>query len=564
MKTTHTTVIPGWQPPSRPSAGLPLLLAVLSLLGLLAQAATPGAGPGKLRQLARLPQMDMQVQFIGYTTDEGFAVLSDPAEQRLELQQLKQALRGDDTDGERLVRIAQLQGKLGKREESKATRERAAAMLKKRSESEPQNGRVWSALAEALADSAKPGEQESLFRRGVQLSPDDAELKITLSSHLMDQSLRILLGADELPTNAAPTSTDLLGRVLERPPSASEVERSRKLMGEALELSTAAIRVAPTNAEAWARRGICHSFHTYSRETLRLAESIRTTSRPPDPMEAMAALFPAECTADFRKAAELDPGKPRRIMAASMAELIRASLARKELAFGTPESWSILPEQVRVTLRADLERLLRLAESTDPRIAAAGAECAGMMQFMAMHDLPGALVNLRHAVKLNPEREPAWEMCMAIFVSEDKYAELLPVAEERLRLSDTPRNHIIVAKVLEKLDKTDQAAPHVKEAYRQASTDVLANLSMAALILRQSHDDDDLTPVVTHLVRAGHAMGSSPSPKNLIDLQVLRALYYALGGKIEMARQIIHKVLEFDKDNEWAKEVLAALAATRE
>lgn len=537
-----------------------VLLLVLCLTGLaLGRAATPAAGPDRLRALIRFPKLDMEIQILGFTPDDGFVALQDSAERRAELARLEKELSGDDRDGELMLRIAELQGRLGRGAASEQSLQRAIGMLQRRKEAEPQNAGVLTRLGQALARASQNGEAMVLLRRAVALDAASADFRLNLAGFLVRQSIAALLGEKPVSANSGGLSLDLLGHVLHHRPAANEVEQSKQLMTEALQLLDEAVRLAPERAETLARRGMARSFAHYIQEILRMADGVKDGGSFPEMNDVMGALFPPEALADFRRAAELDSHDPRRLISAAMAELVRSGMGRPGFLIGSADWWPSLPESTRSRVRADLDKLLAMSESSDPRVAARAVEYAGLLQFAAMNDLPAATRQLKRAVELNPNSELAWKLLIGSLVTRDKFADLLPVAEERLKLEETSRNHLIVAKTLERLERLDSAEAHVTDALRLAPDDVAANLAMAALLLKKSREPDDLVMVPGYLLKAGHALGRAPARTPFLDLQFLRAFYYALSGKPEMARQILNQVLAADRDNAQAREILAVL-----
>lgn len=539
------------------------LLLVLCLAGLApSRAATPAAGPDRLRALIRFPKLDMEIQILGFTPDDGFAALQDAAERKAELARLEKELSGDDRDGELLLSIAELQGRLGRGAASEQTLQRALGMLERRREAEPQNARVLTHLGQARARANQVEEAMGLLRRAVALDPASPDYRLNLAGFLVRQSIAALLGEKQASAGSAGLSLDLLGRVLHHRPAANEVEQSSQLMSEALQMLEEAVRLAPERAEVVARRGMARSFAHYSREVLRIADGLKDGGNFPEMNDIMAALFPPDALADFRRAAELDSHDPRRLISASMAELVRNGMGRPGFLLGNADGWTSLPESARNRVRSDLDKLMSLAESSDPRIAARAVEYAGLLQFAAMNDLAGAARQLKRAIELNPSSELAWKLLMGALVAQEKFADLLPVAEQRLKLEETARNHLIVAKTLERLERLDSAEAHVLDALRLAPEEVAANLAMAALLLKKSREPDDLVMVPSYLLKAGHALGRAPARTPFLDLQFLRAFYYALSGKPDMARQILNQVLKADPDNAQAREILAVLGDT--
>jgi hypothetical protein len=173
-------------------------------------------------------------------------------------------------------------------------------------------------------------------------------------------------------------------------------------------------------------------------------------------------------------------------------------------------------------------------------------------------------VNLRRAVALQPGREQAWESLAGTLASNGRYDELLALCEDRVRVRDTSRSHLLLAKAFEKLKQWDNCEAEARIAAQMATNDFTANLSVAALVLKRSGTDKELLAEADQwLARSESTLNKMARPQRtrqqVFDFTVTRGIYFALTDELDIARQWVKAVIERDKENVFAKDVLAAM-----
>jgi len=92
--------------------------------------------------------------------------------------------------------------------------------------------------------------------------------------------------------------------------------------------------------------------------------------------------------------------------------------------------------------------------------------------------------------------------------------------------------------------------------------DFTANLAEAALLMKRRLDASTLNSAYRFLARAEQALKkeNKDSDMRFVQLSLTSSIYYALRGDPDRARQLLRGVLESDKNNEEAREILNALS----
>ena len=146
---------------------------------------------------------------------------------------------------------------------------------------------------------------------------------------------------------------------------------------------------------------------------------------------------------------------------------------------------------------------------------------------------------------------------MLLLVGNDRYDELATFLETQLKRGDTVRNHLLLAKTYDKLQRPEDAQAQVSAALELAPDDFTANLARAALALRRG----DTTQANEPLVKAARSFEAptKPSDKQTREYAVLRGIYLGLAGSTDEAKQQLQQVLASDAQNEAAQKALAAL-----
>ena len=139
---------------------------------------------------------------------------------------------------------------------------------------------------------------------------------------------------------------------------------------------------------------------------------------------------------------------------------------------------------------------------------------------------------------------------------------MLQLCEERAKRKDTIRNCSILAKVYDKLNKAQKAEDQVRSILKKEPDNIWANLALASLLLKRGHDESVLRDAQGVLAKTKPLLEKTET-SDVRDLQVhyvlTVAVFYGLAGSNEAAHAEVKKVLRQDQDNDYAKEILAAL-----
>lgn len=527
-----------------------LALAVLAA-GWVAHAAAPASAPDRWRRLARLPRVDIQVG-LAYQPGRGFSLLAQTANPEREVAELRRAMQGRPTDAPRYLGIGRLHTRAGDVTNAVQAWRQAVRLYRQSEVADSENGALLTDFGEALHGAGQMEDAERTLRRAIQIAPHAWRGQALLGRLLADRALGALFGQI-----APAASGEALIEALKRsPPTPGAVETCRRLTREAREASDRAVTAGPDQAEAYAIRAlVCSTDHLMS-ALLRSLEGADS-----DPLEVHLASFTLDALPDLQRAAELSPNDTVALGTAAFYELFAAGLAQRgtrmeQLLPGA--AWASLPETHRRSLRAALARLEELGQGADPRSAASALEIRGALQALALNDLRGAETSLRRATALEPTRELAWEVLFVCLIAADRWDELLPLAELRVKGQDTVRNRLLLAKACERLRQPERALEQVEHAVRREPDGLLPNLSLAGLAL-QGTDPALLARVPQALAKVQQALSRPAPPSQVFDFLFLTGLHLALTDRPDLARATFERLLELDPGHTEAKEALSAL-----
>ena len=120
----------------------------------------------------------------------------------------------------------------------------------------------------------------------------------------------------------------------------------------------------------------------------------------------------------------------------------------------------------------------------------------------------------------------------------------------------------VLAKVYDRLNKTEKAEDQVRSILRKEPDNIWARLALASLLLKRSQDESALREAEGVLVKTRPFIEKRDTPE-AGDLQVhfvlTAAVFDSLTGSYEVARAELKEVLDRDQDNDYAKAILAAM-----
>ena len=131
------------------------------------------------------------------------------------------------------------------------------------------------------------------------------------------------------------------------------------------------------------------------------------------------------------------------------------------------------------------------------------------------------------------------------------------------RERDSARSRVLLAKAYEKLGDWSECEQQVRLALKLDADDFTANLGLADLLLKHSQDESSLSDANGWLARAEYLLNKMSARQrtqlHMVDLTLARGIYYALTDEVETARRWVRAVIEQDKDNKFAQEILDAM-----
>ena len=531
----------------------------------------------KLRQAAAFPTVTLSPS-ISFNEKAGYVTSSEPRDLPAEIAVLQKAFTGTDADAERYLQIGRLDQENNAPAQAKEAYSKAAVLYRRRAAERPKDAAVLAAFGTALFGARQPVEAETVLRRAVRITPHQAVAWTALGDFLSSQAVAALLppsyANDDVEfgfafgmaqAGASETQRLFLAKYGQVKPTAAQIARSLALLAETEDCYNQAVASQPTSASAYLQRA---GFRMSVGAVLR---AMLTALQPGGTVDIATALSSAAQTAniyssasglsDLSEAARLAPRTFTTVGMSAMFHAISFVLhysQTHDMTNGIP--WDTLTQEAQRPVQEAMRPLEQLAESaeTNKETAAKASEAEGIL-WMIAGNLKAAEPALHRAVALDPHRAAGWDALTVILLQGERYADLAPLLETRIIVSDTVRNHLLLAKAYDKANQPEKAAAQLQAALKVSPEDFDANMAQAALLLQRSADPARLTEAGTQLAKIGDLYRKSPTPDHWSSDTILLSIYSGLTGSEGQARQHLNEVLQTDKDNETAKQALAAL-----
>jgi hypothetical protein len=259
------------------------------------------------------------------------------------------------------------------------------------------------------------------------------------------------------------------------------------------------------------------------------------------PRALEASLYDAAALQDLKDAAASSEN-PAVIAAAALA----ASLAA-EKTLGSGRS-------AEEFVRALATRLYEMAQGGGEQSVAAG-EYLGSIQFHLLKDISGAGRTLQQAVAAEPARHRAWDLLIlaSAYEGPEKFVE---TAQARVMAMPAPRSSVLLVKSFDMQGDLTRAEWTALNAVASYPNDVLANLTLAAVLMKDPNAADYLWRVEDALNKAEKALGSSRNHQNRIDFYLLKGISLGLSDRADQARTLLRDIKPSSPE---LQEVLRAL-----
>jgi tetratricopeptide (TPR) repeat protein len=527
-----------------------LVLSCL-LLTLAVHGATPELGKDKLRKLVKLPTIMFEPNWT-FDAERGFILGSHEHDVSNKIVTLQKQLQHDNTDAERLLQLSKLYFSINQLTNARTNSARAVALYRQRVDQNPDDGLLLAGFGQALAGAGKNQEAESVLRKAVHLAPKESKGWVALGRFLDGEARHSLLDGPS-PSAKPDEVKDSTGKL-----SPAVVSLAQKRMDEAGECFDNAVSKAPEESEVYFRRAMHRSLRNMLLNQIRLASGEQKTD-----VDLLSDYFSHEALADLKQASRLSP-KDYRLLGNTILYEIYTVCAKKGQVNWHEFSWNSLPDKSQRSIREELVRLENLGESSEPQLAAGALEVLGTLQGPVFREKRKSLASLHRAVALDTSRDHAWELMASTLASSEHFDELLSLSEDRLRQTESIRNHILLAKAYEKLKRWEESEEEIQVALKDSPDDFTLNLALGALLLKRSQDDPEvLSEADGWLSRSQEILKKLPfaqrTRQQVFDLTLTRSIYFALADEVETARLWIKSVLEQDKENKLALEILSAM-----
>jgi tetratricopeptide (TPR) repeat protein len=534
----------------------------------------------KLREAIKLPSMTFAFG-VGFSAIPGQTAWAEESDPQAEIAALRKALKGNASDAERWQALGSLYERREEKSLSQAAFARAVSLYRQRVKAQPRQVPLLIAFGKTLQKASQQEEAERVFRQATQAAPKDWRPWVALGDVLGDRALSTLFGRK---TNLSDMThmwpVLMMGVALQKrdkaeppPPEVmaqmsklikrENIARTQKFLAGARSCYDRAVTVVPGLAEPYLERAKGRVFVVgATRAFLHLMQgnfdSFKTEVLSPDNLD------------DLRQGIRLSRAPRALLTAVQMEIMISVANSGKETDWTNwteldrQDIWDALSEKSQNSVNATLARLEKMAQARDKRGAEAGTALGCLCYFL--RDTEKAETALRGAVERHPTFDPAWELRMGMLVEQERYEDMAALGEERLKHKDSTRNRLLLAKAYEKTEKYDKAEIHAQAAWKRRPNDFLANLMVAALMMKRGTDAATLARAGDRLARAGKTAKkaipgeSIPDTINRTrDYGLLRGIYLALNGDTEKARVQLKETLARAPEEESVQEALTAL-----
>jgi tetratricopeptide (TPR) repeat protein len=498
-----------------------------------------------LRRLAEFPHLNVEQGYIfraipfrgegEFLIGPTAAVNRSPAVDRQEMARLRGALKGDVTDAPRYAQMAEMAEDLG--ENPKEMRQKAADLFRRGlREGRPMSVSGFASVLVQLEDLKGA---EKLLTNAVNPSWREWAQLSFLQIDLIVEDLGL--------TNASLNLMDYpeaLSKVRRAHPTEMQFSRARARLDYSRRCTQKAVAAAPQEPTVYVASATILVLHRRLEWLLAAREVSAAEVAGDDVMNEVADLI--------EQAARLRPSDP--VPWATVAYYLAGQAG--------PGAWDAvdgfkLPPKRKAQVENALAKLDDLSKSTSASTAATSLSAIGFFEFALKNNPWSAEQKFRRALELDPSSGEAWQGLCGVLGVTGRFSKLKALAEERLKLQETPATFILLGKCCAKLNERDESESAVKKALALDPADPLANLALAALLLGQP-EKSSLAEISRMLDRA-ESKSSKLSDAQQVDLKVIRGMEWALAGNAPEARAKLTDALRHEPSNEAARRALAVL-----
>lgn len=506
------------------------------------------SGTDQLRSLVRMPMVTVTFGW-SFNPKTGLKLDVEKPLARDRIAEIEKKVTGTPADAERYLLLGDLYLDVPDYEKSRNAYVKAVAQFRKRMELEPDRASLLCDFGEALYATSNFDEAESVLRKAVKLAPKNAASWDSLGRYL-----ETVAATKFSPTKSSPD------KPANERPSADQLASAQRSLDEATRCFDKAITCSTNEAMPYVQRAM----HTWAQHFYKRAFEM-ARGQEDDEHKLERSLAANDALPDLDKAVQLDPKDVRVIGTATIMEVFSANAKKNNKPHVQMIKFEEMADPTQKSIRAKLVLLQNIAQSAEPKTAAAATEMLAFCQGPLIGDLAGCMESLRRTVQLDPTRQGAWHMLIAGLAGQGRFDQAAPVCEQNIAQKDSPMNRIMYAKVLFKLNRLAQADEQLRAALRLDPGDFSANVAVAAIAVKRGTNLSELIQAEQPLSRAEQAVQGKldvdrdGARQAMIDFCLTKAIYCGLTDRTDMARAYAKHVLTLDSENQDAKEVLAAL-----
>ena len=567
-----------------------LTLVALILTTPFAQAG--GIDKAKLRKLAELPEVSASF-CINYSTTLGFYFNGNKPDPLAEVARIRKQLKGDASDAERYLRLSWLYSKAGREKEADEADTKVIALCRKQMREHPDDMRCLALLGEALVRSGEIKEGETVLRRAVKEAPKEWRAWLALAAYTDLLALKAILGDKSFSVRTVDGKI-LSSTLNEKKPTSEQIAKMRRLRDEARGYYARAIEFAPRETEPYFRRlGSSWEF-AFVEAALHTQKGKHT--------DTMALLATPECAADMTQIARFSPDNPNRVGTALLIAILTGMQQKNDTVSERPPSFEeFLAEKERPLLdklpgesgkaaRWSMERLEQLTSVPDKATAAAASEfLANVLMVMkkfdetasmqgmggmgggmlgGMLDAPAAAAEdgctakivkyLRHAVELDPSRDSAGHLLMALLNESNETRDALEVGHNRVQIKDNAHNRFLLGRIYAKDNQLQAAAKHLRAAVKNDPADLDCRFALIAVLL-QRDDGASLKEAGAQLDSAEPLVKEGNRKRSNANFLILRGIHAGLSDQPKQAKELLKQALRLKKGDKNAARAISTL-----
>ncbi len=495
---------------------------ILLLMTVATCFAIPKAGTKReLQRLVRLPKLEFSKP-LEIDRKFGFVAFPDANTAALEAGRLLKNAKALPGQAPLYLQAARIYDSQGDTAQALTHYAKAIDLFRQRAEIAPREVETLAGLGEALAAVGRFAEAQSTLDKADEVSPPTVDVLLA-RTRLYRERAWFSAAGEAQRYRSGPFINQLISMSVEgsNPNRMEEARRYLRLAEDALDQAFK-LGSDKDKEERLLERAAFRMF----RSALELA----LTQIQNEDIRARAlegSLFDAAALKDLREVAA-STDDPAIITASALAENLAA-----ERIEGSGRSAEGYVRQMAI-------RLHQIIQSSGEQSAAA-AEFLGSIQFHLLKDIAGARRTLREAIAIERTRHRAWEMLLlaAAYEGPDQFVE---AAEDRVAALPNPRSSVLLVKSYDMEGDHTRAEWTALNAVMAYPNDLLSNLALAAVLLKDEKADQYLWRVDEALNKAEKAIGTSRNHSNRMDFYLLKGIYLGMADQTDQAKAFLQSV----------------------